>query len=107
MKVFNLTPEKISFDKNNLYIQWKDGHCSQWNLLKLRRNCPCASCRGGDFGKVGSMTKNIREASVISYQIIGRYAFQIKWQDAHDTGMYTYSSLKKDCECNLCQKNSF
>ena len=109
MKLSNLVPEKIFFDEDSLYIKWKDQHHSQWNLLKLRKNCPCAHCRG--VSETNNMSKHndpkhSKETSVQSYQTMGRYALQIKWRDGHDTGIYTYSNLKKNCECDLCQENS-
>ena len=52
------------------------------------------------------MTQNIQEARAVSYEIVGRYAICIKWEDGHDTGIYSYANLRKECECKICQKAS-
>ncbi len=105
MKIFKQIPSKISFDSENLMIQWKDTHQSIWNLIELRKVCPCAVCCGGDFGEIGTMTSHIKEAKILSYEIMGRYAISIKWKDGHNTGIYTYVNLRKTCECKICRKN--
>ena len=102
MKAFKTIPAEITYDKSKLYIKWKDGHKSEFDLLQLRKNCPCAVCRGGVFGKIGTMTGHIQGASIASYQAVGRYALNITWGDTHNTGIYTYNKLREDCQCNEC-----
>ena len=56
--------DEITFDDENLKILWKDKTESVYNLLHLRKVCPCATCRGGDFGELGTMTGDIKKASI-------------------------------------------
>ncbi len=34
-------------------------------------------------------------ADVVDVVPVGRYAIQIRWGDGHDTGIYTYDSLRR------------
>ena len=87
-------PNEISYDETNLYIDWKDGHSSSFSLLDLRKKCPCATCRGGHGGKVGSATGHIESISLVSWKKVGRYAINLTWNDFHDTGIFTYDNLR-------------
>jgi len=87
-------PNQITYDENNLYIDWKDGHSSTFSLLDLRKKCPCATCRGGHGGKVGSATGHIEAISLVSWKKVGRYAINLTWNDFHDTGIFTYDNLR-------------
>ena len=87
-------PNQISYDETNLYIIWKDGHSSSFSLLDLRKKCPCATCRGGHGGKVGSATGHIEAISLVSWKKVGRYAINLTWNDFHDTGIFTYDNLR-------------
>jgi len=87
-------PNQISYDEENLYIDWKDGHSSTFSLLDLRKKCPCATCRGGHGGKVGSATGHIETISLVSWKKVGRYAINLTWNDFHDTGIFTYDNLR-------------
>ncbi|MDX1961392.1 MAG: DUF971 domain-containing protein [Leptospiraceae bacterium] len=88
-------PAEIHFDDEFLFIKWKDGFESKFDLLYLRKNCPCATCRGGDFGKIGTMTGNIQTAGLVAFRKVGRYALNLTWKDSHDTGIFTYDKLRE------------
>jgi DUF971 family protein len=87
-------PQDISHDSTQLKIVWKDGKESNFDLLALRKNCPCATCRGGHGGKTGAATGHITEISLLSWKKVGRYAINIVWSDYHDTGIYSYDKLR-------------
>ena len=87
-------PKEINFDDNELHILWKDGFDYKYSLLDLRKNCPCATCRGGHGGKVGAATGNISTIKLISWTKVGRYAISIVWSDYHNTGIYSYDNLR-------------
>ncbi|TGK00757.1 DUF971 domain-containing protein [Leptospira semungkisensis] len=88
------TPEVISFDEETLKIEWKDGVISEFALSELRRRCPCVVCRGGHGGKVGATTGNIKDAKLLSFSKVGRYAVNLVWGDYHNTGIYSFDSLR-------------
>jgi len=87
-------PKEISYDDSSLYITWKDGFKSVFSLLELRKNCPCATCRGGHGGKIGTATSHIQEIKLLSWKKVGRYAINIVWSDYHDSGIYSYDNLR-------------
>ena len=72
-------------------------------LTVVRRMCPCALCtdhRGkADLPEPGLHMMEGLEATATevpeSVRPIGRYAIQIRWQDGHDTGIYTFDYLRK------------
>lgn len=86
--------KEISFDDQSLFIEWKDGVNSKYDLLDLRKKCPCATCRGGHGGKVGAATGQIQAIKLISWTKVGRYAISIVWSDYHNTGIYSYDNLR-------------
>ncbi|MDI7189958.1 DUF971 domain-containing protein [Leptospira santarosai] len=88
------TPEKIDFDENCLKIAWKDGATSVFDLLDLRKRCPCVVCKGGHGGKVGTTTGSIQSIRLYSVNKVGRYAINPIWSDNHQTGIYSYDSLR-------------
>lgn len=91
-------PGEIRFDDSNLYIEWKDGKQCTYDLLTLRRNCPCAQCRGGHGVVANRTTGSIQDIRLISWKKVGRYAITITWSDSHDLGIYSYDGLRMACD---------
>ncbi|MBE7438038.1 MAG: DUF971 domain-containing protein [Spirochaetales bacterium] len=91
-------PDTIRYDEEKLYIRWRDGRECSYNLLELRRNCPCAMCMGGHGGSIGAATGHIKEIKLNAWKKVGRYALQFTWSDNHDTGIYRLDELRKACE---------
>ncbi|MBM9500582.1 DUF971 domain-containing protein [Leptospira sp. 201903071] len=88
------TPDLIDFDDTTLKITWKDGVTSVYDLLDLRKRCPCVVCKGGHGGKVGTTTGGIQKISLYSVNKVGRYAINPVWSDNHQTGIYSFDSLR-------------
>lgn len=86
-------------------ITWSDGHRSTYAWVHLRINCPCAACAGEWRYRPPKLTPedvgpNIRAMSVSR---VGAYALRFTWSGGHDSGLYTYDSLRnKLCECPDC-----
>ena len=106
-------PKQISeFSDTTLLIVWNDGHESLYLYEDLRNACPCASCSGsgksGRKGKssfkrtipIGADSTNIRPNEI---EDIGLYAIRFKWNDRHETGIYTFDYLRELCTCDECQ----
>jgi DUF971 family protein len=34
---------------------------------------------------------------------VGAYAVQIVWSDGHDTGIYSFETLRRACSCPECR----
>jgi DUF971 family protein len=106
----DLRPTGITHDRqgHQLLIAWNDGHESVYPLDVLRAICPCVSCRGG-HDKMGPQHEPdiLTLTPTHSYelrdmQLVGHYALQLWWDDGHNSGIYTWSLLRRNCACDAC-----
>jgi DUF971 family protein len=95
-----LVPTTVMFIGTDLAVVWEDGREDYLGLEMLRRNCPCAQCKGeGDL--LGNIHRGPRrpltEASFRprSHRRVGGYALQIDWADGHNDGIFTFESLRR------------
>ncbi len=99
----NPTPVEIRrIGTRAVRILWDDGHQSEYQNRYLRDRCPCAECRERPrltLPIVGSPAEEIYPARV---GLVGRYAVSIQWSDGHDTGIYSYRTLREICPCARC-----
>lgn len=97
-------------------IRWSDGLFAEIPGEALRRGCPCASCRElrGDTSHAKPLTTPAKPKKPLGLAIvdssiaeqtaltqiwpIGRYAIGMAWQDGHDSGIYTYETLREFSE---------
>ena len=81
-------------------ITWDDGHVGDYRVDYLRGYCPCALCQGH-----GSGVKFISAPDALLAEIsaVGNYAIQFRWQDGHETGIYTFEYLRSLCPCPECK----
>ena len=72
-----------------LVVEWADGQVCEFEARYLRLNCGCAECV-----EEWSRRKLLDPAAVDAdlraedYLLVGQYAVQILWSDAHFTGIY-------------------
>jgi DUF971 family protein len=85
---------------NELAIKWEDGSESFIPFEKLRRHCPCATCKGETdiMGQVHKgpehqLTRHAFELAGMTR--VGTYALQIVWADGHSTGIYSFDYLAR------------
>lgn len=91
-------------DKGVLGIQWSDGHKGVYPVRYLRQHCPCAACVDEWTGERRLKAEDVPLLIMLhDIESVGRYALQFKWSDGHDTGIYSYSLLRKLCQCDVCQ----
>src|SRR6476619_3532701 len=87
-----------------LFIEWSDDHTTQYPIIWLRWQCPCALCRG-EMGVPGRLdyVKELspQETELTDVQPIGRYALMPFWADGHHDGLYTYEYLRANYHCEL------
>ena len=100
MTLLATIPEEVRYDDTNLRIKWKDGKECSYNILMLRKQCPCVTCRGGYGPDVTRTTENITSISISAWKKVGRYGIQFTWSDNHHDGMYTYDALRSACDNN-------
>jgi len=94
-----LEPKNIQQVGNELAIQWNDGTESYLDLQFLRRACPCAAC-GGEPDVLGNVLRphlsySENSFELAGFQIVGGYALQPRWQDGHETGLYSFQYLRR------------
>ncbi|MBI1311735.1 DUF971 domain-containing protein [bacterium] len=84
-----------------LEIAWPDGTEARIPFRYLRGRCPCASCVNEFTGKRMVDVLDIPEGILIdAAELTGNYALKIKWNDRHDTGLYTWEHLRELCDRN-------
>jgi DUF971 family protein len=85
---------------DRLRIVWKDGHESLYPVRLLRLACRCAHCidehTGQPILRPDSVPADVRPVRISG---VGRYALAFAWSDGHDSGIYTFESLRALCPC--------
>ena len=112
-----VTPVKVRVMKTEgtgVAIDWKDGHRSSWTFSWLRYGCPCAVCneeRKAE-GRAAGVAKAAPGGPLVLYQApprplevtpVGKYALRFKWNDGHESGIYSWDYLRRMCQCTLCR----
>ena len=111
-----VTPLKVRVKKSEgtgVEIDWRDGHQSSWNFRWLRDACPCATCNverettGRAPGEPKPKSQNLLamyEAPPRPVEVtpVGRYALGFKWNDGHQSGIYSWTYLRSVCQCAMC-----
>ncbi len=93
-------------DKGVLAISWSDGHKGVYPVRYLRQHCPCAGCVDEWTGQRRLKPDSVPLLILLEdIEPVGRYAFRFKWSDGHDTGIYSYMSLRNMCQCDICVPN--
>jgi DUF971 family protein len=96
-----LKPLSLRREGDGLAIEWSDGVHTFVAWRTLRKQCPCASCnearpQPADPFKVLSETEVAAGApEPVRMVPRGHYAYQIVWNDGHDTGIFTLEQLRQ------------
>jgi DUF971 family protein len=85
---------------NELAVVWDDGREDYLPLEMLRRECPCAMCKGerdllGNVYRGPNRPLTERSFQLVSQRSVGAYALQITWADGHNDGIYSYELLRR------------
>ena len=98
--------EKVELGEQGILIDWKDGHRSVYPHRFLRLRCPCAHCID-EWTRAPRLDPETvhQDVYAVEYMMIGNYAIEFLWSDAHYTGIYTYESLRSLCSCMQCLSN--
>jgi DUF971 family protein len=102
-------PTSVEVDRDQgVTLVWRDGHISCFALADLRANCPCAWCRnrretggvaGPDPGGEGAERLRVEGA-----ELVGNWGIQLRWNDGHETGIYSWELLRLWCRCPRCSE---
>lgn len=110
------TPAKVRVMKSEgtgVEIDWKDGHHSSWTFAWLRNACPCATCHDERerSGRPLGVAKPKPQTLLVMYEApprpvevtpVGKYALKFKWNDGHESGIYSWEYLRRVCQCEVC-----
>ena len=90
-------PESIAVgEKGELIILWSGGPRVSIPPVQLRDRCPCASCiEEGTGRKILDPAKIPTDIRPLEVTGVGNYAIKIAWSDGHDTGIYTWETLRR------------
>lgn len=111
------TPLKVRVQKSEgtgVEIDWKDGHKSKWTFAWLRWGCPCATCNEErqQTGREIGVPKPKPGGPLVMYEApprpvevtpVGKYAIKFKWNDGHESGIYSWEYLRRVCQCDECK----
>jgi DUF971 family protein len=114
-----VTPAKVRIHKTEgtgVEIDWKDGHKSAWSFAWLRNGCPCATCHeereqnGRKPGEPKPKPQSLlpmyeAPARPVEITPVGNYAVKFKWNDGHESGIYSWEYLRRVCQCPGCTSN--
>lgn len=91
------SPVRIGpMNQKTVEILWSDGRQTAQEARTLRLNCPCAGCVDELTGKRTLDPARVpQDVKAVEIYPVGSYAFQIRWSDGHDTGLYSYEFLRK------------
>jgi prepilin-type processing-associated H-X9-DG protein len=78
-------------------ITFYDGHVAHFDLVTLRRNCPCATCRGlRDRGEdAWPRPGSPSPLAIDDASLHGAWGLVITWNDGHATGIFPFESLRR------------
>jgi DUF971 family protein len=96
-----LKPISLRREGDGLAIDWSDGAKTFVAWQTLRKNCPCASCNeerqkpADPFKLVSDREVSAGAPQPAKMSARGHYAYQITWNDGHDTGIFTLELLRQ------------
>lgn len=81
---------------SEISIKWSDDAATRYDAATLRRSCPCAGCINEWTGEKMLDDKGISDDLTIDHvSIVGRYALNFHFSDGHDTGIFSFTYLRK------------
>lgn len=94
-----MRPRDIQIIGEEMAIKWENGEESFLKLAKLRKSCPCASCKGemdvmGKVYKGPNRPYKLSSFRIKSIKYVGGYAIQPTWEDEHNTGLFAFDYLR-------------
>ena len=95
--------EKVGVYGDKILIRWDDGHESTYGAREIRISCQCAECVE-EWSKRQLLDPATVPSDLVAedHLMIGNYAIQFLWSDAHYTGIFPFDTLRQMCPCSTC-----
>ena len=92
-------PAELRFNKSaaELRLRFDDGYEGAIPYELLRIESPSAETKGHGADRP-SPPSSKRKVSVVGAEPVGRYALRIRFDDGHNTGLYTWAYLRELAE---------
>jgi DUF971 family protein len=96
-----LKPLALKREGDGLAVDWSDGVRTFATWKELRAACPCATClenKEKPANPLRVLSPKELEAgppAPVKMAARGYYAYQIVWNDGHDTGIYSLDLLRQ------------
>lgn len=94
-----------------IVITWTDDVVTNWTVARLRKACPCATCREkkrDESPEVAEPAKTMmlpvlsaaeaKPMRIDSMTPVGSYAYSITFSDGHSSGIYPFALLRENAE---------
>ena len=100
----DIRPVSLQRHGDGLLIAWSDGLSGFVPFRKLRDRCPCASCNEkrqhppDPFHVLSDSEIHAGDPTPVAMPARGSYAYQIVWNDGHDSGIFKLELLRELCE---------
>lgn len=97
----DVRPVSLKREGEGLKIEWSDGATTFTTWRHLRANCPCATCieerakPADPFRVLSAQEVAAGDPTPVTMRPVGLYAYQIAWNDGHDSGIYPLDQLRK------------
>ena len=88
-------------------IVWADGHVSEYpQRLPARALSVRGVPRARPARTLPVVDERRDELYPVQIGLVGRYAVSVQWSDGHDTGIYSYQTLRALCPCAQCRRRA-
>ncbi len=83
-------------DARTLSVVWEDGRQHNFDVRDLRLACHCALCVEEMSGQPLLDPKTVQhDVAPLSIWSVGNYAIAVDWNDGHNSGIYSFTDLRK------------
>ncbi|HVY89953.1 MAG TPA: gamma-butyrobetaine hydroxylase-like domain-containing protein [Hyphomonadaceae bacterium] len=102
-------PAELRFRKAEaaLHVKFDDGFEGAIPYELLRVESPSAETKGHSAADRPPPPAGKRKVSVTGAEPVGRYAVRIRFDDGHDTGLYTWSYLRELAEQKAARMTTY
>jgi len=94
-----ISPSEIQLIGKELAIRWQDGRETYLGASLLRSSSPSAEVQGEPdlFGRLSGATAGPGkpDVEILGWKQVGNYALQFRFSDGHQTGIYTFETLRR------------